>query len=334
MTEPSEKTRPSLPADFYQAEAAWVLLYFTYSFALYLGGGYLNYMAASSNWPLFMRIPFMIVMTFLASNGLHLLGWLAHDGIHLSIVKNRTANMLLGGFAGSVLLFPSVGLGISHWPHHRFTNQAGDPDTIVQSRQQTFWRRFFLARILANRQYFKNAIAVLFMKPIDSTYRMPFSDGALSLFAATSFGFMALWLIFYGSVGIGNPRYLLYAFVLPYLLMIPITGLRVYIEHAGTQPGEFKDTRSYTSPFYTVLLFGNNFHLEHHLYPKVPGYKLPKVHRKLVAEGYYSQFQSPIVGGVVAPLRYTTGRYPYPDSQQATSVDTAESRQDEDTANV
>lgn len=330
-----ERLRPALPADFYQPEPAWVVAYFAYSFTLYFGCGYLSYMAATSSWPLLLKIPVVAIMALLANNGIHLLGWLAHDGIHLSIVRNRIANVLLGGFAGSVLFFPAVGLGIEHWPHHRFTNEKGDPDTILQAKSQTFWRRFFLARIMANRQYLKNAVAVLFKKPMHSTYRMPFSDKELSLLAAAGFGFMALWLTFYTAVGIHNLQYLLYAFVLPYLLLVPVTGLRIYIEHAGTKPGEFKDARSYTSLFYTILLFGNNYHLEHHLYPKVPGYKLPKVHKKLAAEGYYDRFESPIVRGVIAPLRYTTKRYAYPDSGRvAVSVGVPAAPQSEKVANV
>lgn len=306
--------RPSLPAELYRPSAAWLGLYFTYSFVLFGGCGYLSYATAVSTWPPVLKIPAVALMALLASNGLHLLGWLAHEGIHLSMVKNKNANMVLGAFAGSVLFFPSVGFGISHWAHHRFTNQAGDPDTVVQARHQTFLRRFFLARIFANRQYFKNAFAVLFRRPLHSTYRMPFSDRALSFFAAVNFGFMALWATMWVRIGIGNLQYVLYAAIVPYLLMIPITGLRVYVEHAGTGSEKFREARTYKSWFYTILLFGNNYHLEHHLYPKVPSYRLPSVHRRLAAEGYYARYQSPVVEGVAAPLRYTSRKYPYPDA--------------------
>src|SRR6266568_2023862 len=158
MTELAETSKPSLPAEFYEPEAAWVLLYFAYSLALYFGFGYLSYAVAVSTWPLLIKIPVVTISALLASNGLHLLGWLAHEGIHLSMVKSKTGNMLLGGFAGSVLLFPSIGLGISHLPHHRFTNEAQDPDTVLQAAHQTFWPRLLLARIFSNRQYMKNAI--------------------------------------------------------------------------------------------------------------------------------------------------------------------------------
>jgi fatty acid desaturase len=317
MNSQGKRRRPPLPPELYRPEPAWVLLYFTYSFALYLGCGYACYVVAVSGWPLLLKLPAVVVCAFLASNGLHVLGWLAHEGIHLSMVKHKELNLALGCFAGSVLFFPTIGLGIAHWPHHRFTNRAEDPDTLVQSRCQTFWRRLLLGRLIANRSYFRNAVKVLFRKPLHSSYRLPFSDEALSRFSALNFGFMLLWAALYTAIAMRNEVYFLFGFVLPFLLMIPITGLRPYIEHAGTRAGEFQDARSYTSWFYTILLFGNNYHLEHHLYPSVPGYKLPKVHRKLAAEGYFEHFQAPVVGGVIAPLRFTSRRYRYPEADRS-----------------
>jgi beta-carotene hydroxylase len=332
MNSPGKRLRPPLPPEFYRPEPAWVLLYFTYSLVLYVGCGYACYACAMSGWPLSLKIPTVVVCAFLASNGLHVLGWLAHEGIHLSMVKHKELNLVLGCFAGSLLFFPTVGLGIAHWPHHRFTNRAEDPDTAVQSRCQTFWRRLLFGRLIANRSYFRNAIKVLLRKPLHSGYRLPFSDKALARCSALNFGFMLLWAALYAAIAMRNEAYFLLGFVLPYLLMIPITGLRPYIEHAGTGTGEFQDARSYTSWFYTILLFGNNYHLEHHLYPSVPGYKLPKVHRKLAAEGYFERLQAPVVGGVIAPLRFTSGKYQYPGVGHSLQPDRSAQNTTEETA--
>lgn len=327
MTVVRERARPVLPAEFLEPEPAWVVLYFVYSFVLYFGCGYLGYAAAVSDWPLLLKIPAVLVLTLLASNGLHVLGWLAHEGIHLSMVKSKSGNMVLGAFAGSVFFFSSVGLGISHWPHHRFTNEADDPDTEVLSRFRNFWSRVFLARIWANRKFTQNAVSVLLGKPLPKSYRLPFTQKQLAFYSGLGFGLMVLWLIAYVIVGFYNPSYVLYAFVIPFLLLIPTTGLRPYLEHGGTEAGEFKDSRSYTSPFFTVLLFGNNYHLEHHLYPKVPGYKLPRVHKWLAAKGYHARFEPPIVGGVMGALRCSSKRYPYPyvgDAARAAAVPPSE----------
>jgi beta-carotene hydroxylase len=314
MTETTKRQKPNLPPDFYRPESFWVFLFFVYSFLLFIGGGYLNHVVWVSSWPLFGKVPISFLLIFLACNGLHLLGWLAHEGIHLSIANNKFISAAIGGFAGSVLFFSAIGFGISHWPHHRFTNQPGDPDTALQSRQQTFLRRFFLARIFANREYTIAAIKVVLKKQRRSTYKLPFGEQQLRFLSGIGLIFSVLWMSLYIGIGFASPQYALHAFILPYLMLIPVTGLRIYIEHAGTQPGEFMDARSYTSWFYTILLFGNNYHLEHHLYPSVPSYKLPKVHKKLLAEGYFQRFDAPVVSGILAPLRFTTERYPYPDA--------------------
>lgn len=313
MSERVKKRRPALPADLFKPEPALVGLCFLYAFASFFGFGYLSYLVTVAPWPLLAKVPALVICGLLSSNGLHLLGWLAHEGIHLSIVKNKDANLLIGAFAGAVLMFPTIGLGIAHWPHHRFTNLDRDPDTALQSRQQTLWRRILLARPAANRQYMSNAIGILLGRPRDSAYRLPFSERKLRWYSGIGFAFMALWMAGYVAVGWSNPTYAIVAFLLPYLWLIPTTGVRIYIEHAGTQAGEFVDARSYTSAFYTVLLFGNNYHLEHHLYPSVPSYKLPRVHRKLRAEGYYDIDHVPIVSGVLAPLRFAASHYAYPE---------------------
>ncbi len=313
MTAPARRLRPNLPPHFYAPNPALVAVWFLYGTASFFGGGYLAHALWLSDGPPLLIAPAMLLLIVIASNGLHLLGWLAHEGIHLSMVRSRHLNLLLGSFVGSVLMLPAIGLGIAHWPHHRFTNGVADPDTVVQARHQTFWRRFLLARIHANRTYLGNALRLMFGRPLPDSYRMPFSHRALALHAWLGTIFMLGWLLAYGLVAWYDMSYFLIAILGPFLAMIPITGLRVYIEHAGTLEGEAVDARSYTSPLYTLLLFGNNYHLEHHLYPKVPGYRLPLLHRMLKAEGFYDRFADvPIVPGVLPPLRFTTGRFHYP----------------------
>ena len=85
-----------------------------------------------------------------------------------------------------------------------------------------------------------------------------------------------------------------------------------YLEHAGTSRGLFRDTRSYAHPLYTRLFFGNNFHLEHHLYPAVPCYNLPAVHRRLRDGGELERWRSPVDATLLGPLVHTTSVSQYP----------------------
>lgn len=315
MENNNRMVRPNIPIEWYQPRLTMFLIYLIYSAGFVIGFGYLSYSLAVSDIDLSYKIPLIALTTLLASNGFHLLGWFAHDGVHLSLAKNKYISMLLGTFVGSAVAFPTLGYGITHWTHHRYTNQKSDPDTQIYSKYTTFWRRFFMSRIVANRGYFKNTVALIFNRPLNGIYKMPFKDKEVRIFSIASIVFIAMWIGLYISIAIVNPLYALYAILLPYIVTIPITGLRIYLEHAGTKGGVFRDTRTYSSPFYTALLFGNNFHLEHHLYPKVPAYNLPLVHHYLKKNGYFEKWSSPVVEGVIAPLKYLSSDYQYPTAQ-------------------
>jgi fatty acid desaturase len=60
-------------------------------------------------------------------------------------------------------------------------------------------------------------------------------------------------------------------------------NVRGWAEHALTVPGELlTETRTVTSNrLFSFLNVNLNYHLEHHLFPGVPWYNLPKVHRIL-----------------------------------------------------
>ena len=169
-----------------------------------------------------------------------------------------------------------------------------------------------LARFAGNRTHLRNMLRMALGKPLALGYRLPFSPRAQRALAWMNLGLLVFWLSAYAAIAVFHPRTVLFAIVLPILVLTPLSGLRGYVEHAGTDVGVFRDTRSYISPAYTWLLFGNNFHLEHHLYPGVPCYRLPAVHRFLRANGYFERWQSAIDATFLGPLLHTTGASQYP----------------------
>lgn len=304
--------RPNIPVEWYKPTTSRFLVYLIYSLSMLFGFGFISYVIFQSDLHAAIKSPLLFISLLLTSNGFHLLGWFAHDGIHLSLAKNKYASIILGSVIGAMAGFPTIGYGITHWTHHRFTNQESDPDTRIYSKYKTFWKRFFLSRYVANRGYFKNTAYLIINKELGKHKAMPFSAGEIRKLAALNVVLIIMWLCVYACVAVFNWKYAVIALLIPYILTIPVTGLRIYIEHTGTAGGVFRDTRTYSSPLYTILLFGNNFHLEHHLYPRVPAYNLYKVHRFLSDSGYFAKWQSYVVPGVLAPLKYATGAYQYP----------------------
>ena len=310
----SEKmVRPNLPLDWYKPDLKLFIAYLLFSFGFVIVFGYLTYITLTSNLSLWLQIPIISLSIIFAGHSFHLFGWFGHDGVHLSLLKNKYTSLIVGIFVGAASSFPVIGYGITHWNHHRYTNQDSDPDTKIYSRYKTFWQRFFLARIVANRGYMSNTLNLIMNKPFDKGYRLPFKDTEIRFFALLNLIFMAFWATVYGYIATVNGKLALFALVLPYLCNFVISGLRIYIEHTDTGAGIFLDSRSYSSPFYTFLLFGNNFHLEHHLYPKVPSYKLPLVHKHLKEKSLFEKWGANIEPGILAPLKFVTGKYQYPE---------------------
>lgn len=309
--------RPEIPREFYASSAPHAVLFFLFAAAFIVVGGEAAILIAKSGLSPALKVLLIAPLVVLASHGFHLMGWFAHEGIHLNLARSKYVSMVTGILVSGIALFPAVGYGITHWNHHRFTNQESDPDTRIYPRHRTFWSRFFLARITANRGYMRQTIALALGRPLDKGYRLPFTDAEQRRLAILTLANIALWIAIYAFVTWLDPVVGLLGAILPLAASLPLTGLRIYLEHNGTDGGVFRDTRSYVSPFYTVLMFGNNMHLEHHLYPHVPCYRLPKVHRHLRDAGHYERWGSHICPGILAPLRFTGSRYQYPSPQIA-----------------
>lgn len=249
----------------------------------------------------------------LAQQGLHLLGWVGHEGLHLSLARNRYVSAGLGIFFSSMIInFMEVGWAASHWNHHRYTNQASDPDCQLYSRYQSFWRRLLFARLASNRVNLTNTLRMVLGKPLGYAYSPPFPPHAIRVLAGFNIACSLLWLSVYAAIAFFDPVTGLVSIAIPHVLGLLYTGLRLYVEHAGAGPGLFLDASTCTSPFFSILYFFNNYHLEHPLYPWVPCYRLPAVHRFLKEHGYFHDQKAHIEPGVIAAYAHTTARSRYP----------------------
>ena len=76
---------------------------------------------------------------------------------------------------------------------------------------------------------------------------------------------------------------LLDVWLIPGVLVGYISAVRALAQHALTMPGDpLTASRSVRSNrFVAFLLLNENFHLEHHLFPEVPSYNLPRLRELL-----------------------------------------------------
>ena len=313
---------PALPRSFYAPSTAGGLAFVGTAVATFalpaLGAAWV----VDTALPAAVRALVVLALALVGQQGLHLLGWVGHEGFHLSLHRNKTVSAWLGICASSMVLsFAQVGVAITHALHHRDTNGPEDPDLRLFSPHQTFWRRLLFGRLGVNRVFLANTIRLACDWPLRVSVVVPFRPGQLRTLARVNLLSSSAFAALYAWAVVVSPMRALAAIGLPHLLAILLSGLRPYLEHAGTEIGSFRDARSYTSPIYTVLFYGNNFHLEHHLYPSVPCYRLAALHRRLVAEGYHARMGAFVETTFWGALAHATGRscYPMPRPRTPTS---------------
>ncbi len=306
--------RLRIPAKFHQINYLTTILYLAHALVFFLGPAVVAF-AIVDNLPEspWLRCVIALTLGVIGGHGMHLLTFVGHEGMHTNLHRNKYLSAALAVlFTAMVPFFFIVGFAMTHWKHHRYTGQTIDPDVQIYSQYKGFWSRFFIARFRSVRAYTKNTILMVSGRVWPEDTKLPFTQKemcwisranvALGLCAVTAYGF-----IWYHSLWLGFT-----VMLVPYMSLYVMSSMRAYIEHTGTVPGRYVDSRSYTSPIYTALFFGSNFHLEHHQYPAVPCYLLPALHKHLQAQQAYAIDGVQIEPTFLGALRYTTGHFQYP----------------------
>ncbi len=282
--------RPVLDRALYRPSHAWATAYILYAICLYGLPATACYLIAMGDWATWLKVITILPLTFLAGYGINMLGFLGHEGTHGSLLRNRKWSAIVGVFfASAVVTYFEMGFAISHWNHHRFTNQKDDPDPAPVKKLDTWWKRILFSRLIYNTIYFKYTWIIASGKPNPLKYKMAYPEKDQILFARLNFLFAAIWLAFYISIAIWDWKAGLFCVLFPLLAVNVIGACQIYIDHAGLDDRFFGNAYSRTSPIMTALFFGANYHLEHHAYPGIPCYRLPKVHRLLVENGTYDK---------------------------------------------
>jgi len=238
----------------------------------------------------------------------HALFILAHESAHYRLLTSRALNDTLGRAIGMASGISMCTYRVIHRLHHNNLYSEEDPDTAIHGGYPRgvayLWKKLALDLLGVNAwktfAYFFGAPALntetqRAARPLDDT------SPALRLSARRD-----RWLVVAFHVGapllaltLAGPHALLqYAvlWLLPMLTVLqPILRLRAIAEHGAVTDlsSPFTAARcnrtwgSIANAIARVLLFPHhvNHHLEHHLYPAVPHYHLPRLHRMLQDKG-------------------------------------------------
>lgn len=191
----------------------------------------------------------------------------AHDSMHKSVSKKGWVNDLVLWLTASTFIPGNSGklLGLMHMQHHRFTNDALDPDhALVMNAKQALLLWFFwdFRYIYV---YFQNKSAY----PSYSNVKLWFElTLGLSLVVLLAIFFpievLLLWFI--------PTRVMVWliCLVFMYLPHVPHTHLQSEAPYQATL------IREGWGWLLTPLMMYQNYHLVHHLYPTIPFYRYKK----------------------------------------------------------
>ena len=308
----SVAVRPRLPAYLRAPPGPLGLVFCAYSLLLFLVPAALSIVVLESVASPWLTMILLVPLWLVGQHGIHMLGMVGHEGFHGSLHRNRLVSVHLGLlFSSMAISYLATGYYVSHWRHHLYTNTEDDPDVQACGRFKTLWSRCLLSRMYLTKIYRQNTYRLAFGGEFPGE-RLPFGLPKLRTFARFNLLYQLFWIAAYAAVGAIDLTWLLVAIVVPHLGAVVSSGLRIYVEHAGTDAEPARAARSFSSRFWTILFFGNNLHLEHHLYPNVPCYRLPALHAWLKQQGFFERNASYIETDSAAVFKYAGARYPYP----------------------
>jgi len=195
---------------------------------------------------------------------------LLHEASHRLLFKRPAWNQWVGFLCGVPVLVSVSGFRTNHLMHHERRGASADPrDTGANFRDSTGSVLFYYFSILIRAYGFIGYLPLIGLMKGSRRMRAK-TLGEYVLMAA--FCGIVFWLVPTDAI--------LKLWIVPLLIASHLSELRAVAEHGFTTRGNvFTATRTVRSnPWVSFMMCNINYHLEHHLFPGVPCYNLPKLH--------------------------------------------------------
>ncbi len=237
---------------------------------------------------MYSNIVMYFMVWFIISTRLYAMYSLIHEAIHYSISRNKVLNDGIAQFFLGIPLFISITeIRKAHLAHHKYLQTENDPE---------------MKHLLYNEFQFpktKTQIAALFFLDISGinfvyykllklfSWLLNFDLNKLKDAVKIILFAIVFVVAYYNNFLIDLMLYWLIPFATLYQLL---NRIRLSTEHFNIDETNAFKTRSVIPSFMEKCIFSPHnlgYHLEHHLYPGIPFYNLPKLHDKLINDSDY-----------------------------------------------
>ena len=221
-------------------------------------------------WQLLM-VPQGILIVFLFT--------LLHEAVHQTAFRTVWLNGLTARVSGFLIFLPPTWFKYYHFAHHRFTQIPGkDPELAIEKPQSLMDYIKHISGIPTWIYHFK--IIMRNATGNCSSNFLPKKAVARVINEAQIFFLVYLGILC--SMVFFKSLILLWIWIFPVILGQPFLRIYLLAEH-GLCPlvtNMFENTRTtFTNRFVRFIAWNMPYHTEHHVYPTVPFYKLPELHK-------------------------------------------------------
>ena len=249
--------------------------------------------------------PVYILAAIVVAARQHALAILLHEATHYRLFTSRRINDLVSN------LFLAFPLGVStelyrryHNRHHRFVNDEQlDPDlTVVQADEDWEWPKtvgegiWLFARDLTGLSVFR-MYKMLWARYSPWPGFVPLLSSKQEYTSSLNERVLLLcWTAMVASLVFATNAwlYVLLLWLVPAsTVLIVINRIRALAEHYGIdETHELNHSRTVITSWWERFLLSPhnvNYHLEHHLFPSVPCFRLPELHDCLMQDKVYAR---------------------------------------------
>jgi fatty acid desaturase len=240
---------------------------------------------------IFILAPAYFIFAALIASRQHALGVLLHEAVHRRLCKSFWLNDFVGEWLIAWPLQISLyGYRQQHFAHHRDVGHDEDPDLKRMNRLEKYrFPKSVLEIYVIVLKYIFGYYAISDLKDAVDELVLPIPRH-LQIKRVTLYLILAMCAVWFNFW----VEFILYWSIPMVTFLFLYLYIRIVAEHGGLpNKGEiFNITRHVNATWVEKIFLGPRnvgYHLDHHLFPSVPFYNLPKLHAHLLEAPVYRE---------------------------------------------